>query len=165
MNPSDTHRRVHSNPRTDRPLPCEDIRALMMDYMQRDLGEGRSDVIREHTRRCPSCREHLAELQKTLGLLHDTSFPHGSVPEHLSDQHRARLARALMHPVLDWIYVHHILVSTLFTALVILALVIGLRRYRVWKENAIEPGIPVTIGKEGAGVSKGLAQETLITDD
>jgi hypothetical protein len=118
----------------------------MLDYMQHDLGEGRSDLIREHVRRCPACHERIKELQETIGLLHDAPFAHGRLPEHLSERHHSRLVRALMHPVLDWIYVHHILVSTLVALVVVATVFFGLRRYKVWKES-IDPGIPVVIGE------------------
>ena len=147
MKSSKTPKAARPETRTDRPLPCEAIQALMLEYMQRGLGEGRSDVIREHTRRCETCRERMSDLQNTLGLL-DAAFPHGSPPDHLSDRHRARLARALMHPMLDWVYVHHILVSALVATLVIAGVVAGLRRYKVWKEGITDPGISVTIGEK-----------------
>ena len=143
MNPSDTLRKTPSDPQVTQRLPCDEIQALMLEYMQRDLGEGRSDVIREHTRRCAVCRDRLAELQKTLGLL-GAADPDNPAA-HLSERHRARLARALMHPVLDWVYVHHILVSALIATLVLTMVVFGLRRYRVWQEGLTGPGISVTI--------------------
>ena len=150
MNPSD---RVPQTPPTDLrtacKLPCEAIQALMLEYMQHDLGEGRSDVIREHTRHCTTCRNRLAELQLTLSLL-DTDDA-GHAPQHLSTAHRARLTRALMHPVLDWAYVHHIFVSSVVAFLVIAALLMGLRRYKGWREGLTDPGIPVTIGEQGLG--------------
>ncbi|NQU39989.1 MAG: zf-HC2 domain-containing protein [Lentisphaerae bacterium] len=150
MNPADIPTRNERDVPIDRPLPCEEIQALMLDYMQHDLGEGRSDVVREHARRCPECRARLTELHATMGMLHHAGFPQGPLPEHLSEQHRARLTRALMHPILDWIYVHHILVSTLVAILLLLAMGIGLRSYKVWRANTIGPGIPVTIGAGAA---------------
>ena len=148
MNPSD---RVPQTPptdlRTECQLPCEAIQALMLEYMQHDLGEGRSDVVREHTRHCTTCRNRLTELQLTLGLL-DTDDA-GHAPQQLSTEHRARLTRALMHPVLDCAYVHHIFVSSVVTFLVIAALLMGLRRYKGWREGLTDPGIPVTIGEQG----------------
>ena len=45
MNPSDSPKRNEHDARIDRPLPCEEIQALMLDYMQHDLGEGRSDGL------------------------------------------------------------------------------------------------------------------------
>ena len=108
---------------------------------------GRSDVIREHARRCQECRARLTELNDTVGRLHQADFPHGTLPETLSARHRARLTRALMHPVLDWIYVHHILVSSIVALLLLLAIGLGLRSYKVWRESILDGGIPVTIGK------------------
>jgi hypothetical protein len=147
MTPADRPKQTRAEFSGERPLPCEEIQALMLDYMQHDLGEGRSDLVREHIRRCPVCHERIKELQRTIGILHDAPFVHGLLPERLSERHHSRLVRALMHPVLDWVYVHHILVSA-FVALVVIATVFfGLRRYKVWKES-IDPGIPVVIGEK-----------------
>ncbi|MBL7076116.1 MAG: zf-HC2 domain-containing protein [Kiritimatiellae bacterium] len=147
MTTPDNAKQMRPVPGSERQLPCEDIQALMLDYMHRGLGEGRSDLVREHTRRCTTCHERAIELQKTLGILHDAPFAHGTLPQHLSQRHHSRLVRALMHPVLDWIYMHHILVSALVAAIVIASVFFGLRRYRVWRDT-IEPGIPVVIGTD-----------------
>jgi len=146
MTSADTPRQTRPDINSERPLPCEEIQALLLDYMQHDLGEGRADLVREHIRRCPTCHERMVELSRTLGILHDAPFAHGALPEHLTERHHSRLVRALMHPVLDWVYMHHILVSALVAALVIATIFFGLRRYRVWKAQ-IETGIPVVIGE------------------
>ncbi len=147
MSTKDTHNAIPPEPLGNRPLPCEEIQALMLDYMERDLGQGRSDLVREHIRRCPACNQHFSDIRKTCGLLHDAPFANGVLPEHLSARHHDRLVRAIMHPVLDWIYAHHILVSLLIALLVVATAFIGLRHYRVCKETN-DPGIPVTIGSE-----------------
>ncbi len=147
MRAADTPRQTRPDFSGERPLPCEEIQALMLDYLQHDLGEGRSDLVREHSRRCPACQERIKELQETVGILHDAPFVHGPFPEHLSERHHSRLVRALMHPVLDWIYVHHILVSVVVAIVVVGTVFFGLRRYRVWREQT-DPGIPVVIGEK-----------------
>jgi hypothetical protein len=118
----------------------------MLDYVQHGLGEGRADLVREHTRRCPACHERMVTLQETVGILHDAPFSSGPLPQRLSERHHSRIVRAVMHPVLDWIYVHHILVSALVATIVLASVFFGLRRYRVWRET-IDPGIPVVIGE------------------
>ncbi len=144
MTSADQHKQTRQPPRGERPLPCEEIQALMLDYVQHGLGEGRSDLVHEHTRRCPACQERMLKLQETLGILHDAPYPPGVLPQHLSDRHHSRIVRAVMHPVLDWIYVHHILVSALVATIVLASVFFGLRRYKVWRET-VDPGIPVVI--------------------
>ncbi len=151
MTSADDPRQIRPDFSGEHPLPCEEIQALMLDYMQHDLGEGRSDLVREHIRCCPACRKRMVEFQGTLGFLHDAPFTQGAVLDHLSERHHRRLVRAIMHPVLDWVYVHHILVSALIAAVVIASVFFGLRRYKVWQET-IAPGIPVVIGEKAVGV-------------
>lgn len=129
------------------PLRCADIQARMLDYMQGELGDGQTDLVREHTRRCAICRGHMQELNQTVGLLHNAPFARGTLPQHLSVRCHDRLVRALMHPVREWIYVHHILVSILVALVALTLAVVGLRYYRVWRDS-IDPGIPVVIGEE-----------------
>ena len=144
--PSDTSR--HAAPDETGPVKvdCGDLQALLFDYMNRELGAPRSDLIREHLRRCATCQARAAGIQDTLDLLHDASRAGGRVPDRLSEKHHARLTRALMHPVLDWTYRNHILVSAAVAAVVVLLTFFGLRQYRIWKARP-GPGIPVTIGE------------------
>jgi hypothetical protein len=52
-----------------------------------------------------------------------------------------------MHPLLDWIYSHHVIISIL-AALVVLITVFGvLLKTRVWSIGPPDPGHTVTIGK------------------
>ncbi len=150
MTSADQHKQTRPPSSSERALPCEEIRSLMLDYVQHGLGEGRADLVCEHIRRCPACHGRMVELQATVGLLHDAPFAHGVLPLHLSERHHSRIVRAVMHPLLDWIYVHHILVSALVAAIVLASVCFGLRHYRVWRET-LDPGIPVVIG-EGKGV-------------
>ena len=124
---------------------CSDIGEVLFDYMTHELGEARSLLVREHLRKCETCQARAAEIQATLDLLAGASVGRRAVPERLSDAHHARLLRALTHPLLDWIYTHHVLISVLTAALVLAATLLGLRRYRAWLRSRPDPGIPVTI--------------------
>ena len=126
-------------------LECADIEKVLFDYMTHELGEGRSDLVREHLRKCESCQARAAEIRATLALLAGASAGRGPVPERLSEDRRARLVRALTHPLLDWIYTHHVLISVLAAVLILSAALLGLRRYRLWLRERPEIDIPVTI--------------------
>lgn len=133
----------------NKPLNCEDIQGLLFDYMSRELGDGRSDLVREHLRKCETCRTTLAEMEFTMGFLQESSKLNVP-PSRLSDKHYARLLRALTHPVLDWIYVHHIIVSFI-VALLAVAVIYGIiYDKKMWRE--FDPGetIRVIIGKPPA---------------
>ena len=130
-------------------MKCEDIQAVLFGYMNRELGEARSDLIREHLRKCPRCQAVAAEIQETLDMMRGPVDRPSEVPERLSDERRARIVRSFMHPVLDWIYVHHVLVSIAMTAIALVLLFCALRRVKAWRDGRLDPGVSVTIGQEG----------------
>ncbi|OVE74051.1 hypothetical protein BVX94_01870 [bacterium B17] len=127
------------------PLNCEEIQELLFEYMSRELGDGRSDLVREHLRKCKDCQSALSEMEFTIDFLRETSkitVP----PSRLSDKHHARLVRALTHPVLDWVYVHHMIVS-LIIALLVLGITFGvLRKTKIWREINMDGAIQVFLG-------------------
>ena len=94
-----------ANPRL---VPCKDIQAVLFDYMSHELGDKQSWLVHEHLLHCEDCRREAASIKETLDLLRsDTSVV---IPEHLPNTIR-RLERAILHPVLDWIYEHRRLVA------------------------------------------------------
>lgn len=132
-----------------RVMACEEIQALLFDYMTRELGTGRSDLVREHLRKCTACQQAAAEMQDTLNLLHRANSGGDNVPARLSEQRRARILWALAHPVLDWMYRHHILVSILSTALALTLAALLLRGIHILKTRNWR-GVTVNIGKQEA---------------
>jgi predicted anti-sigma-YlaC factor YlaD len=105
---------------------CEDIQSVLFDFLSRELSTAQSDVVREHLRRCEACRRSAAELQHTVELLRAADRP-DAAPAHLSEERHRRLVWAIMHPVLEWVDGHHVLVS-ITIALLAVALAIGLLR-------------------------------------
>lgn len=104
---------------------CRDVQSLLYDYMGHELGPARSEFVREHVRRCETCRAELVSIQKAFDILNVARK--APVPAHLSVSHRRRMARAVMHPVLDWICRHNVLVATVAMLLTILLAVILMR--------------------------------------
>ena len=49
------------------------------------------------------------------------------LPERLSQEHRARIVRSIMHPALDWIYRHHVTFSLIMAATVVVLALCVLR--------------------------------------
>jgi len=130
----------------DAPVTCADIQSVLFDYMTRELGAGRSDLVREHLRRCSDCQAAAAEVRATLDLLHQASDGEGGIPSRLSDERRRRLIWAFTHPLMHWIERHHVIVS-IVVAIIVLGVVLGvLRRTPIWPVEDIPKGIPVTIG-------------------
>jgi len=133
-------------------LNCAEIQALLFDYMARELGEGRSDLVREHLRRCAACQKEAAEIGEMVRALHEAS-PDGAIDERLTKERRKRLVRAYMHPMLDWIYCHHMMISIFAATLVLIAVLVALLKTKVWTVGPpSDMGLTVTIGRDnGAG--------------
>ena len=127
-------------------IKCDEIQAQLMAYLTREMGEGRLDLIREHLKKCPDCQAEAAQVRETLGFLHEASATEGAMPTRLSEERRALIARAYMHPVLDAVYRHHILVSVVTTILALILVGSVLRKVKAWHTEKLEPGIPITIG-------------------
>lgn len=125
---------------------CEDIQALLFNYVTRELGQARSDLVREHLRKCEKCQAVAKDIQATMNFLRTASKSETVVSDHLSKERRTRIIRAFAHPVIDWIDRHHIIVSVVVTMAVIIVLIVILRRMEVWKAREPE-GITVTIGR------------------
>ena len=131
-------------------MKCEDIQAVLFDYMAHELGSARSDLVREHMRKCETCRAAAADMQATLELLQKASKSTDEImPSKLSRRRRKRMLRAMMHPVLDWISLYHFIVSMIVMGLVILAALLVLRTFEPWKTGGPPEGVTVTIGVEG----------------
>lgn len=112
--------------RSEAPVPCEKILEVLFDYLSHELNSDMSWLVHEHLRSCKSCAAEAARLAKTMDILRGSPAP--STPEHLKPTIRKRLQRALLHPLLEWIYVHRRLVAW-STALLITALVLAIAFY------------------------------------
>lgn len=95
-----------SNPRK---VPCQQIREELTDYLLRELPVEQSWLIREHLRNCPECTAEAERISRTLDFM--KTMTSGDDAQTLPQSVRKRLARALLHPVLDWICIHHRLVA------------------------------------------------------
>ena len=130
-------------------MNCEEMQAVLFDYMTRELGAARSELVHEHLRKCPDCRASAAEIQATLDALRSVAETGPEIPERLSDERRKRITRAVMHPLLDWMYRHHVIFS-IIAAIAVIALAIGiLRRVQIYRRGAPR-GVTVTIGEAPA---------------
>ncbi|MBN2302782.1 MAG: zf-HC2 domain-containing protein [Lentisphaerae bacterium] len=134
-------------------LKCDDIQALLFSYMTRELGSARSDLVREHIRKCPVCQAAAADVQAALDALRDSSAFDDQLPKRLSDKRREHIVWAYTHPVMDWIDRHHVMVSMIIAAIALAAAIALVRIVEKWPENLPEPGPTVIIGapKENPG--------------
>lgn len=128
----------------DARMKCDEIRDLLFDYMSRELGSARSVLVREHVRKCAECRAAAAEMQETIRALREASRSSEGLPVHLSDVRRLRVQRAYMHPVIAWVERHHVAVSIVVAALVIITIFVRVRQRTAWNLR-VPPGIPVRV--------------------
>lgn len=125
-------------------LKCDDIQVLLSAYMMRELGDVQSRVVREHLRQCEACRRVASELQAMLDALHaGAAEARAGEGARLSDERRARIWRAVFHPVLDWMYCHHRLVSIMAAVLAVLIVLFVCRHAEIFRKQKLEEGIPI----------------------
>jgi predicted anti-sigma-YlaC factor YlaD len=127
----------------EKPLKCEDIQPVLFAYMSRELGDTQSVLVREHIRRCPVCSAEAAEIEETLALLNDSAGI--SADSRLSDDRRKRILLAVFHPVINWIDLHHRLVSILLALLVLAGVLLGLRHFAIFRPMNLGDSVPVRI--------------------
>ena len=141
---------------------CAEVQELLFEYMARELGESRSAFVREHVRQCSDCQLIAAEIRATLDALHagsDTSH----MPDRLSESRHRRVMWAFMHPILDWIYRHHVGVSWAMVVVVLLGVAITLLVNPFDRDEDFTVTPTVTIATRPDGVSTG-APSTVPTD-
>lgn len=51
-------------------MECREARELMSDYFEQYLAEPEEGLLREHLADCGECRAELADLEKTLTIVH-----------------------------------------------------------------------------------------------
>ncbi len=124
-------------------LKCEDIQEVLLAYMSRELGDAQSILIREHIRKCDDCRSEAAEIETTLALLRRGSGDFLVGEARLTDERRKRILRAVFHPVIDWVDMHHRLVSILLALVVLVLGFLAVRDAEIFKREPLEEGIPI----------------------
>ena len=92
---------------------------------------------------CPTCPIVAAEIQAVLDAL-NSNTAEAEVPDQLSDDRRRRLAWAIMHPILDWVYRHHVVVSFVMVVVVLASVFCALQFFRHERET-IDMTLPVNI--------------------
>jgi predicted anti-sigma-YlaC factor YlaD len=123
---------------------CEDVQGLLFDYLGYELGDARSRLVREHLRHCEACRGAAAELQGTLELLRRVSEKEREVALRLSARRRARLRWAFAHPLLDWIFLRHAIISFIVTFFVLALVLFAARKLHILSRDEGE-GIRITL--------------------
>ncbi len=124
-------------------LCCGDFRELLAAYMMRELGDVQSRVLREHLRNCKECRREAAEFRSMLETLQSDHRGTEASEGRLTQERRSRIMRAVFHPVLDWMYCHHRMVSSFCAVLILVIVLYLLRQVALFRVEPLEEGIPV----------------------
>lgn len=138
-----------------KPLPCAEILPLLLEYMSRELGPSRSDLVREHLRKCESCRSAAAEIQHTFDALKSVARLPAGADERLSPERRAKVLHAVAHPVSNWIVQHHALVSIIAALVAFTLALLFVTHLRMHEDNPSGEFTPVIIGKPPPGAFPG----------
>ncbi len=125
-------------------MKCADIQVLLLDYMNRELGEARSNLVREHLRKCATCQAAAAEIQATLNVLRSASELDKGMPDRLSLDRRQQIIDVLSRPRVDWIY---IVVAIAITIIVTGAVISMFRAMSRARERDLSNAIVVDIGR------------------
>lgn len=119
-------------------IKCDDIQALLFEYAERELGDSRSALVREHLRQCPKCQDCFTETMNTIAALQNATTPDHQLPDKLSDEHYAHVIRAITHPILNWMFDHHVLISIITAIIVLILTLFALRTVKIWKLEKME---------------------------
>lgn len=138
MNRNDNHKNSGSGL-----ISCDEIREQLPAYMLRELGEKQSRLVHEHLRLCDDCRHEAARFERMEALLREHKEASPATAPVLNEKRLARLRFAALHPVFDWMYFRHRLVSALCAILLILLVVFFLRNAAFYKEESFEDSIPI----------------------
>lgn len=104
MNPEETNATDSRDTSRQSPVHCEQIQELLFPYLSNELGERQSWLVREHLRNCHECSSQAARIEAVVTALKSGVRP--AAPEHLPETMRRRIERAILHPIIDWMYEH-----------------------------------------------------------
>ena len=124
---------------------CEDIQAHLFAYITHDAGQGRTEIIKKHLENCKTCQIEAAQIKEAVSFLHDVAHTTDNIPTKLTEKRKELIVRSFMHPVLDFIYRHHIIIS-IVTAIITLTITLCvLRQVKIWHSEKLDTGVSVSL--------------------
>lgn len=110
--------------------PCEKYRALLSEFMDRELDAALCREIEEHLENCPGCQKEMKLLQITVLSVKNLQNP--PAPAHFLSRLRQRIERETNAPVAGiwrgaarWLTGHPALLAASFTVIFVFAFVLG----------------------------------------
>jgi hypothetical protein len=135
---------------TSMKFKCEDIQPLLTDYMSRELGPYKSDVVREHLRKCESCKAAVQELDIAMSAL--KTLPKSEddkIPKRLSARSRRRITWTYKHPFLAWLDSNQVYIISIMLILLMVGMVAFFLDARADEEPDFSQAIEVNLGPPG----------------
>ncbi len=78
-----------------RELTCEDVEALLGDYVDRELPETLHKRVKEHTEQCSSCQQGEVLYRQVIGIARDIGREKRSMPDAVKRNLRKELNKRL----------------------------------------------------------------------
>lgn len=135
---------MNKEKKTKNRMKCEDVQANLVAYITNDAGYARTELIKKHLENCTACQTESAQIKEALNFLHGIHKDE-DIPTKLSNKRRKLIIRSFMHPVLDFIYRHHIIISIIVAIITIAVSLCTLRQVKIWHSEKLETGISVSI--------------------
>ncbi len=137
---------MNKKKKTTNSMKCTDIQAHLFAYITHDAGQERTELIKKHLGHCSNCQAEAKQIKDAINFLNSTHKIE-NIPTQLSEKRKKLIARAFMHPIIDFIYRHHITMSIIAAIITITITLCVLRQVKVWHSEQLDTGIPVSIAQ------------------
>lgn len=111
-------------------VKCEEVQPLLVSYMSHELGQSRSDFVREHLRKCSNCQKVINDMQSTMDLLSSAAKMPSHIPDRLTPERRLKINWYFKHPFLLWIERNILLISMVIVSLLFILMAILMMQKR-----------------------------------
>lgn len=127
-------------------MKCTDIQPHLFAYITHDAGQERTSIINKHLKHCNTCQTEAKQISDAINFLNSTHKIE-NIPTQLSEKRKKLIIRSFMHPIIDFIYRHHITMSIIAAIITIAITLCILRQVKVWHSEQLDTGVPVSIAK------------------
>ncbi len=127
-------------------MKCEEVQQHLFAYLTHEISQNSSQLIKQHLSKCDNCQAEAEQIKKALDILKINADIKENIPTRLSEKRRELIIRSFMHPVLDFIYRHHIIISLIAALITIFSAFVVLWHLKIYFYDKPPAGIEVSIG-------------------